>query len=160
MIEKLKEAIRREADRDMILEVREQDTPVSVKVAPGDLQAFCRLLHTHEDFYFDLLNCVTGLDNGPEANTMEVIYNFTSIPFERSLMVRVELNRENPVVPSLSDIWKTANWLERETFDLLGIHFDGHPDLRRILLPADWEGFPLRKDYAHQEKYHGIIVKY
>ncbi len=160
MIEQLSDILRDHFGRDTLLEVREQDSPVSVRIAPDDLLPVCRLLHSHESFFFDLLNCVTGLDNGPENGTMEVIYNLTSIPFERSLMLRVQIDRNSPSVESVTSIWKTANWLERETFDLLGIRFENHPDLRRILLPADWEGYPLRKDYEHQEKYHGITVKY
>ena len=65
-----------------------------------------------------------------------------------------------PQVPSLVKIWKTADWHEREVYDLVGVNFKGHPDLRRILLPEDWEGHPLRKDYQEQEKYNGIKVKY
>ncbi len=160
MIDQLKESLQNKFNREVILEVSEQDTPVSIRLAPADLLPVCRFLHEHRDWYFDLLNCVTGLDNGPEAGTMEVIYNLTSIPMERSLMIKVTLERTSPTIASLSSIWKTANWLERETYDLLGITFENHPDLRRILLPADWEGFPLRKDYEHQEKYHGIKVKY
>ena len=110
--------------------------------------------------YFDSLSCVTGIDNGPEKNTMEVVHNLYSIPYNHHLMLRVELDRENPGVESLSSIWKTADWHERETFDLFGIHFANHPDLRRILLPNDWEGYPLRKDYQEQEKYHGMTVVY
>ena len=82
---------------------------------------------------------------------MEVIYNLYSIPFDLHLMVKIKFDRETPLVPTVSDIWKTANWHEREIFDLLGIRFEGHPDLRRILLPSDWEGHPLRKDDILQE---------
>lgn len=160
MIEAIQEAVRKKYGKEMILEVNEQDTPVSLYIGPDDLLTFCRLMHEDKEFYFDLLNCITGIDNGPEAGTMEVVYNLTSIPFERSLMVKVTLNRSKPEIPSVCGIWKTANWLERETYDLFGIHFTGHPDLRRILLPADWEGYPLRKDYQHQERYHGIKVEY
>lgn len=160
MIEAIKEAAQNKFGREMIREVMEEDSPVSVRVDSQDLPDFCRFLQEHRDFYFDLLNCITGIDNGPETNTMEVIYNLTSIPYERSLMVKVTIDRENPALPSLCGLWKTADWLERETYDLLGIRFENHPDLRRILLPSDWEGYPLRKDYTHQEKYHGVTVKY
>ena len=89
-----------------------------------------------------------------------MIYHLYSIPFNRSLALRVVLPRDNPEVESLAGIWKSANWLEREVFDMYGVRFRGHPDLRRILMPADWEGFPLRKDYQHQETYHGVTVTY
>ena len=107
-----------------------------------------------------MLSCVTGVDNGPDVGTMEVIYNLYSIPFNHHLMIKVMLPRELPVIESVSHIWKTAEWHEREVYDLFGIKFNNHPDLRRILLPADWEGFPLRKDYKHQDYYRGIRVEY
>jgi NADH-quinone oxidoreductase subunit C len=128
----------------------------------------CQELYSNEKTYFDFLACITGIDNGPASNTMEVLYHLHSIPYELHLTLRVELSRNEgkidfsslPSVPTVSKVWRTADWHERETFDLLGIIFEGHPDLRRILLPADWEGFPLRKDYKQQEYYHGIKVKY
>jgi NADH-quinone oxidoreductase subunit C len=107
-----------------------------------------------------MLSCVTGIDNGPETNTMEVAYNLYSIPFNNHLMIKATLPRDNPQVETVSTIWKTADWHEREAFDLFGIIFLNHPDLRRILLPADWEGHPLRKDYRHQEYYRNIKVEY
>jgi NADH-quinone oxidoreductase subunit C len=136
----------------------------------------CDFLLKTEGFYYDFLSCLTAIDNGVAKDSMEVIYHLYSIPYHRSLVLKVELPRafseerkaefimhENgflPFLPSVCAVWKTANWHEREAFDLIGIWFEGHPDLRRILLPADWQGFPLRKDYTNMDAYHGIKVAY
>ncbi|QJW88561.1 NADH-quinone oxidoreductase subunit C [Spirosoma taeanense] len=121
----------------------------------------CQFLRDDERLFFDLLACLTAIDNGAEAGTMEVVYNLTSIPYEHNLMLKVIVPRNPegqplPVVPSVAAIWRTADWHEREAFDLVGIHFSGHPNLRRILLPTDWQGHPLRTDYREDEQYHGI----
>lgn len=142
------------------LSTDENSTPKAVIISPDHLKSLMEFLHTNDQLYFDMLSCITGVDNGVEANTMEVVYNLYSILFDHHLAVKVVLDRTNPVVSTVSDIWKTADWHEREAFDLLGITFNNHPDLRRILLPANWEGFPLRKDYQHQQEYHGIRVAY
>lgn len=137
-----------------------------LKVTTHKIAEICSFLKENENCYFDSLSCLTGIDNGPEANTMEIVYNLYSIPYEYKLALKIELPRnsnetkELPEVPTVSHIWASANWSEREIFDLLGINFINHPDLRRILLPSDWEGYPLRKDYQQQETYHGITVKY
>lgn len=138
----------------------EKSSPRAVIVPAADLLKVCTELYQNPATYFDMLSCVTGIDNGVQANTMEVVYNLYSIPFNMSLAVKIVLPRENPVVNSVTSIWRTADWHEREAFDMFGIQFNGHPDLRRILLPADWQGFPLRKDYAHQEYYRNIKVEY
>ena len=125
----------------------------------------CKELLENPSTYFDFLSCITGIDNGPQAGTMQVIYSLYSIPYNHHLTLKIEFARNKegeslPVVPSVSSVWKTADWHERETYDFFGIMFEGHPDLRRILLPADWQGFPLRKDYKEQDYYHGIKVEY
>lgn len=135
-------------------------TPPAIKVQILDLKNVCRHLHRHPSTFFDMLSCLTAVDNGPESGTMEVVYNLYSIPFNHHLALKVTLNRDNPETDSVEDIWKTANWHEREAYDMFGIKFKGHPDLRRILLPGDWEGYPLRKDYKHQEYYRGVKVEY
>lgn len=135
-------------------------TPVGVIIPMENLQVVCDTLLRNPSCYFDMLSCITGVDNGPEAGTMEVIYHLYSIPFNRSLALKVILPRENPVVETVCSVWLSANWLEREVYDMFGIVFNNHPDLRRILMPADWKGFPLRKDFKHEEYYRGIKIEY
>lgn len=138
-------------------------------VSADKLVELCQFLRDDEPLFFDLLACITAIDNGvgvnsPEKDTMDVIYNLTSIPHEHNLMLRVTVPRHTgtttlPTLPSLTHLWRTADWHEREAYDLLGIYFDKHPDLRRILLPTDWIGHPLRTDYEEPEQYHGIKTK-
>lgn len=141
-------------------ELVENASPQGIVIPAESLVEVMRFLHTNDQLYFDMLSCITGLDNRPEAGTMEVIYNLYSIPTDFHLMVKVVLQRDDLKVDSLVEIWKTADWQEREVYDMYGIHFNNHPDLRRILMPADWEGFPLRKDYEEQTYYRGMKVKY
>jgi NADH-quinone oxidoreductase subunit C len=88
------------------------------------------------------------------------VYHLYSFALNQKLVVKVLVPKSNPVVPTVSDVWATANWHEREAFDMFGMTFEGHPDLRRILCPEDWEGYPLRKDYKVQEFYNGMKVPY
>lgn len=149
---------------DAIIIVNEKTSQPILQVPLELLLGICQFLQKDEHLYFDFLSCLTGIDNGREKGTMEIIYHLTSIPYQRSVILKVIIPRNEsndlPSVPSVSSIWQTANWHEREIFDLLGIYFENHPDLRRILLPGDWNGYPLRKDYHEQASYHGIKVKY
>ncbi len=158
-LDQLKELIQSEFP-DSIIGEDENSSPQALLIKPEFIHSVCVLLHANEQTYFDQLSCLTGLDNGPESETMEVIYNLYSIPYDLHFMIKVVLDRPKPSVDSVSDIWNGANWHEREAYDLYGIHFNNHPNLRRILLPNDWEGFPLKKDYVEQEKYHEVKVKY
>ena len=146
------------------IQATSQNLQPYLTVPTDQLAGICQFLRDDERLFFDLLACVTAIDNGPEADTMEVIYNLTSIPYEHNLMLKVVVSRNSsktglPSVPSVAHIWRTADWHEREAYDLVGIHFTNHPDLRRILLPTDWVGHPLRTDYQEQEQYHGIKTK-
>lgn len=140
--------------------VDENATPKCIKIDPADLLSVTSNLLHDPNAYFDMLSCVTGVDNGPDANTIDVVYNLYSIPFDHHLMIKVTVPRDNPEVESVCSIWRTANWHEREIYDLFGVQFLNHPDLRRILLPADWEGYPMRKDYKHQDYYRSVKVAY
>jgi len=146
--------------REAILDEDLNASPKALIVDKKYLVRVCDFLYRSKKTYFDQLSCITGIDNGPEEKTMEVIYNLYSIPRNHHLMLKVTIDRKKPVIDSVHHIWRTADWHEREAYDLLGIQFTNHPDLRRILLPKDWEGYPLRKDYQEQEKYHGMTVKY
>lgn len=133
-------------------------TPRGIRIPPADLRTVCLELHNNPSLFFDMLSCVTVVDNGATAGTLEAIYNLYSIPFGYHLAIKITVPRDNAEIDTVEDIWKTANWHEREAYDMFGVRFRGHPDLRRILLPADWEGHPLRKDYSRQANYRGISL--
>jgi NADH-quinone oxidoreductase subunit C len=135
----------------------------SIRLDPAYLVEVCTWLRDSPKYYFDFLANITAVDYHPEER-FAVVYNLKSIPFQTQLTLRVELLQGRsidilPQLPSVAKVWRTADWHEREAFDLMGIFFTGHPDLRRILMPEDWEGYPLRKDYEDPETYHGIPVK-
>ncbi|NCD68965.1 NADH-quinone oxidoreductase subunit C [Mucilaginibacter agri] len=132
-------------------------------IAPAYIVGVCRELRDNAGTYFDFLSCLTGVDYGVEAGKFGVVYNLSSIPYQTQLTLKVikEHGRDVndlPVFPSLVEVYRTADWHEREAYDLVGIFFENHPDLRRILLPDDWEGFPMRKDYQAAEYYKGIKI--
>ncbi len=108
----------------------------------------CAHLKTAPGFEFDLLADITGADRGQEEEPrFEVNYHLFSTKRYHRLRLKVLLEQEDTHVPTVTGVWRTANWHERETFDMFGVVFDGHPDLRRILLPDDWQGHALRKDF-------------
>lgn len=118
------------------------------------LRAICVTLRDDPGLRFDYLMSLTAVDRPPAS--IEIISHLFSYPHRSMLAVRTTVAREAPRVPSVADLWPAAGWHEREQFDLVGVVFDGHPDLRRILMPDDWEGHPLRKDYVKPDRYHGI----
>lgn len=132
-------------------------------IAPDMISDVCLELRNNPATYFDMLSSLTGVDYGLETNRFGVVYHLASIPYQTQLTLKIskensrELN-DLPAFPSVNTVYRTADWHEREAYDLVGIFFEGHPDLRRILLPDDWEGFPLRKDYKNAEFYKGIRI--
>jgi NADH-quinone oxidoreductase subunit C len=144
----------------IIVQSQDNAPQPSITVAPERLVEVCQFLRDDPRLYFDFLACLTGIDNAPAQEAFEVVYHLDSLVHEHRIVLRTFTPRAAPTVPTLSHLWRTADWHEREAYDLLGIQFEGHPDLRRILLPQDWEGHPLRKDYEEQNTYHGIQVKY
>lgn len=144
-----------------------------VVVDTDDLLAVCTFLKTDPQLKFEILNCISGVDyleldpkKAPKAGFephTEVVYHLSSFTHRHRFVLKVILPRwkddkpgELPEVPSVVSIWPAADWHEREVYDLSGVWFTGHPDLRRILLAEDWVGHPLRKDYEFPLEYHGI----
>ncbi len=133
-------------------------------IAPNQIIDVCLELRNNPKTYFDFLACLTGIDYGVEAGSFGVVYHLSSLPYQLQLTLKISKQHDRatgePVFKSINSVYKTAEWHEREAYDLVGIFFEGHPDLRRILLPDDWEGYPLRKDYQTAEYYKGIKIDY
>jgi NADH-quinone oxidoreductase subunit C len=115
----------------------------------------CRWLATAPGIEMDFCEDLTAVD-WPKRNVIEVVYHLFSYSHRHGIVLKVEADRASPVVHTVEGIWKAANWMEREVYDLFGVTFEGHPDLRRVLLPDDWVGHPLRKDYQEAGGYHGV----
>jgi NADH-quinone oxidoreductase subunit C len=129
-----------------------------IRIVPERIRNVALFLRDDESFLFDSLMCLSGVDC--KKRGLGVVYHLYSTRHNHKITLKVVVPRDNPKVPSVEAVWKTANWHEREAYDLFGIIFTDHPDLRRILLPYDWEGHPLRKDYQVPEFYQGMKVPY
>jgi NADH-quinone oxidoreductase subunit C len=129
-----------------------------IRVSPDRIAEIAAFLRDDERLAFDSLMCLSGVDY--MEGRLGVVYHLDSTTRRHKITLKVEVPVVHPHCQSVDEVWKTAGWHEREVFDLFGIVFDGHPDLRRILLPDDWEGYPLRKDYQVPEYYHGMKVPY
>ncbi|MFH1018398.1 MAG: NADH-quinone oxidoreductase subunit C [Pseudomonadota bacterium] len=138
-----------------ILEARLDAPQPWVNVAPGHLVEILAFLRDRPETKFDYLRAIAGVDYIQE-NEFELVYFLFSYPHRHDLKVKVRISREVARIATAEGVWPAANWHEREIFDLLGIEFEGHSDMRRILLPDDWVGYPLRKDYKEQAEYHGV----
>jgi NADH-quinone oxidoreductase subunit C len=133
---------------DWVSEVIEAFGELTLVVPREHIATVSAHLKAAPGFEFDMLSDITGADRGPEEEPrFEVNYHLFSTKRYHRLRLKVLLNQEDTHVPTVVPVWRTANWHERETFDMFGVIFDGHPDLRRILLPDDWQGHALRKDF-------------
>lgn len=136
------------------------DIPASpfIFVDPAHINAVSLFLRDEESLQFDNLMCLSGVDY--DTDNLAAVYHLYSFVHRHKLTIKVLVPKSNPVLKTVTDVWATADWHERESYDLIGTIFEGHPDLRRILLPEDWEGHPLRKDYKVPEFYNGMKVPY
>ncbi len=120
---------------------------LTIRVDKDHIVEICLFLRDEQDLQFNFLTDLCGVDYPARRRRFDVVYNLYSMPYNRRLRLKAAVG-EDESIPSVVSVWKAANWLEREAYDMFGIHFSGHPDLRRILLPEDWQaGWPLRKDY-------------
>ena len=125
-------------------------------VVKGDqIVDVCRYLKTTTGLEFDYCQDITAID-WPARKVIEVVYHLYSFMHRHGVVVKAETDRDKPSIATVESVWKAATWLEREIYDLFGVNFEGHSDLRRILMPDDWVGHPLRKDYKEAGGYHGI----
>jgi len=126
------------------------DSQPTFFVSRNDLAAVARMLRDRSDLRFTILAELTAVDYWPREPRFEVVYLLVSIEHALRVRMKVRLHGEDAHVPTMSGLWPAANWLEREVWDMFGVVFDGHPDPRRLLMPEDWTGYPLRKDYPVQ----------
>jgi NADH-quinone oxidoreductase subunit C len=135
---------------ESILEASTFREEITLHVRADDILSLCRFLYDDAEFSFDFLTDLCGVDLYPREPRFQIIYHLCAMKTKQRLRLKISLPGTNPHVASVVSVWKAANWLEREAFDMYGIRFDGHPDLRRILLTPEWQGHPLRKDYPMQ----------
>ena len=139
-----------------ILEGVESGLFPNAVVESAKIVDICKFLRDDDDLKFDFLSVLGGRDLGEKLEVVYVLYSYNR---HHTIALKTRTPRVNPSVPSVAKVWPAADWHERETYDMFGINFEGHPDLRRILLPDDWVGYPLLKDYVYPTSYGGIELQ-
>lgn len=141
---------------DAIVGFRADLANPAIEVRPDQLVRVCQFLRDDPATELDYLRCLSGVDDEP---TLRVVYHLFSYAQRHGVTLETRVARDDAVVDTVSTLWPTAGWYEREAWDLLGVSFAGHPDLRRIMMPDDWIGHPLRKDYVRPTEYHGVATQ-
>ena len=130
----------------------------SILVDPTAIAEVCAFARDDGALRCEILSNESGVDYKADG-VIEIVYHLYSYTHRHYIILKTRTPRDNPVVPSVERVWKSANWMEREIYDLLGVMFTGHSDLRRLLMPEDWVGHPLRKDFVEPDEYHGISTR-
>jgi NADH-quinone oxidoreductase subunit C len=149
--------LKNEFGDDIISFNEDKSTEAFVVVSRDRIVEICLYLRDDSEMKFDYLVNLSGVDYG---KNLTVVYHLYSMTLKHRIVLKVELDKESPNLSTVEKVWKTANWHEREAYDMFGIMFDEHPFMVRILCPYDWVGHPLLKDYKEPETYHGIKVAY
>ncbi|MDB5053339.1 MAG: dehydrogenase [Bacilli bacterium] len=147
LLDRIVQLLKENVSPDVVEEayINEKDSDLPTVVLQGEHWLACaNILKNHTELKLNYLRNLTGTD---QETHLEAVYHLVSLSTKRDYCIKVKTNREQPSIPSVTGIWPTANWNEREAYDLLGIDFSGHPNMTRIMMPDDWVGYPLRKDY-------------
>lgn len=159
MMKEIGEFIVKNVHPDAIIELHENDNSPWIEINPKFIIEIFESLRNTKTYFFDFLNSISGV-HLMDLKKFGLVYHLTSIPNNKTIVLKVFLNESNATCPTISSIHKSADWHEREIFDLFGVNFEGHENMKRILLPDDWVGHPLRKDYKTEENYKGIKIDY
>lgn len=154
-----------------IVSVNLENVDPYIEVKSEAIDAICSYVRNNEQMRYDYLICLSGVDdaNGTKGKdeegnltlsggTLSIYYHICRLSDDSKFVIKTSVQRDNPQIKTVSNIWRGADWHEREAYDMYGIIFENHPDLRRILMPYDWEGYPLRKDYKNPEFYQGMKI--
>lgn len=143
---------------EVIFDFIEEDTMDPwINVNHEHIQTVCAFLRYNPKTRIAFLSSISGVD-WPERNQIHIVYHLFSPESRHPCVLKTAIPRNRPKIESLESVWKAANWFEREIFDLFGVEFVGHSNLKRLMLPEDWEGHPLRKDYQEKEIYHDMAT--
>lgn len=145
--------------KDHILDSHDRLGDETIVIKPEGLREICEFLRDDEKMAFDFLTDITAVDYDQRKPRFEVVYHLYSMTAKHRLRIRVVVEEGEELVPSITDLWRAANWAEREVYDMYGIRFEGHPNLRRILMYPEFEGYPLRKDYPIQQSQPRMDIK-
>ncbi len=148
----------REKLGNAVLSEPTEDEWATIELQPASVAEACRYLKDDPELAFDCLSNLTAVDRKSD-DLIDVYYHLFSYDHRHKITLRVSCPRLDPQLPTVSTVWPFGDWLEREAFDLMGVNFVGHGDLRRLLMPEDWVGHPLRKDFVEPEEYHGISTR-
>jgi NADH-quinone oxidoreductase subunit C len=130
---------------------------LTLHIVPAKIAEICQIMRDDASLRYELCSSVSGVDYlGSDERRLHIVYHLTSMTYRRRIRLECAVTTEDPHIPSVTSVYPTADWQERETWDMFGVIFDGHPNLTRILMPDDWEGFPQRKDYP----LGGVPVEY
>lgn len=140
---------------DSIVETKTETYQPWIMVKPENIVKVATFFRDDSRLKFDFLRMIAGIDY---KETIEMVYELFSYTHHHEFKLKVRVPKENPSMPTTESVWAAANWFEREIYDLLGVTFENHSDLRRLLLPDDWEGHPLRKDYKEKTQYNGVAT--